>query len=393
MEGEKKELGFSTRALHTEDHEKPMHTHAFPIFQTSTFYFDSPEEGADAFGGKTSAHMYTRIGNPTVEGLEKVVANLEETDESVAFSSGMAAITGATLPFLKTGDHIIFGDTLYGPAIHLFGDVYTRFGIEQTICDTSKVENVVKAIKENTKIVYLETPANPTNKISDIQALVEVAKKVGALLVVDSTFATPYFQKPVSLGADLVVHSLTKYLNGHGDVVGGIVSGRKDVISKVRLWRKDTGAILAPLDSFLVLRGVKTLAVRMEKHNENAIHVAKFLKEHPKIMSVLHPMFEDFPGHEVAKKQMTGYGSTFSFELESYEKAKELLKKLHLCTLAVSLGNVDTLIEHPASMTHASVPPEVMKQQGMTLEMVRISVGIEEVEDIIEDLRQALEKI
>lgn len=392
MEGQK-EQSFATRALHCEGHEKPLKSHAFPIFQTSTFYFDSPDEGAALFGGQAQGHMYSRLGNPTVECFEKILANLEEGNMCIAFASGMAAVTGATLPFLKAGDHVILGDTLYGPSIHLMNDVYTRWGIQTTVVNTGDVEAVRAALKKNTRIIYLETPANPTNKISDIAAISRMGHEFcGALTVVDNTFTTPYFQRPLTLGADICMHSLTKYLNGHGDVVAGaVIAKTRELGVVIASFRKDTGGIMSPLDAFLVTRGIRTLACRMETLNRNGMAVAKFLRSRSEVELVMHPMFEDFPNHDVAEKQMTGYGSTFSFNMHSFEAAKKLLERVHLCTVAVSLGGVDTLIEHPASMTHRGVPVELMRQQGLTPSLVRISIGLEDPKDIIADLAHALE--
>lgn len=390
-------LNFETRALHADGHNKPLHSHNQPIFQTSTFLFDSPEHGARLFAGKEKGHIYTRIGNPTVEAFESVIACLEEGFGAIAFGSGMAAVHAATLSFLQGGDHIVVGDTLYGPSTHLLVDVYAKWGIASTVVDPANLAAVQEALTQhpNTKLVYLESPANPTNKLSDIRAIAEMSHRAGAITVVDNTFMTPVFQQPLKLGADVVLHSLTKYLNGHGDVVGGVVVCKTaEHAQRVRNFRKDTGGILAPFDSWLVLRGLRTLKVRMEQLNKNGLVVAQFLHSHPKISKVMHPGLPDFPGHELALRQMKGFGSTFSFLMkDGYEAAKGLLERVHICSVGVSLGGVDTLIEHPASMTHASVPEALMAKQGLTRNLVRISVGLEDPADIIADLKQALDQL
>ena len=385
-------LDESTRILHPKVN-LPMNAHTFPVFLTSTFYFDSTQQGADLFMGKSEGHIYSRLGNPTVELYEKIVKDLEGGVGTCAFGSGMGAISSSIFPFLKCGDHLIAGDTLYGCTVSLLELWARNLGIQVTFVDTSSEEEVKKAWKENTKMVYLETPANPTCKISDVVAISKLCKEKKAKLVVDGTFTTPFFLKSLELGADIAVHSITKYMNGHGDVVGGVATCKnKEDFELMNLFRKDFGSLMAPMDAFLCIRGIKTLPIRMKLHMENGIKVAKFLQSHPKIKKVNHPWLETFPGHEIAKKQMKGCGSTFSFEMESFEAAKKLMEHLKICTLAVSLGTLDTLIEHPASMTHANVSEELMKKQGLTRELVRISVGLENVDDIIADLKQSLEQ-
>jgi len=383
-----------TRSLHAEGHHKPFNAHTVPIFQSSTFYFDSTTHGADLFAGRQEGHIYTRIGNPTVETYERVVANLEGGEQAVAFSSGMAAIYASLMSFLEKGDHVLSGDTLYGPSVNLIGKVMGRSGIESTFVDTSDLKVVEQNLKPNTKVVFLETPANPTCRISDIAAISALAHENGALVVVDGTFATPYFQRPLELGADVILHSTTKFIGGHGDVVGGIVTADQKRATLIRKYRTDTGACPSPFDAFLSLRGVRTLGLRMERHNQNALVVARYLADHPKISRVYFPGLPEDPGHELATRQMEGYGATFAFDMAGgFDAAKKLLEGLDILTLAVSLGTLDTLIQHPASMTHASVPPDIMKQQGLTPEMVRIHVGLEEAEDIVNDLEQSLSKV
>ncbi len=389
----RKDLSFDTRLLHSEGHDKPLNSHSIPIFQSSTFYFDSPEKGADLFSGASQGHIYTRLGNPTTEALEGVMASIEEADGAVAFSSGMAAITASILPFVGSGDHVISGDTLYGPSIHLIKDVFGRFGVKSSFVDTSDLGAVRSAFRKETRLVFFETPANPTCRITDIAAVSEIAAKNKAMVVVDNTFSTPALQRPLSLGAQVSVYSATKYLNGHGDIVGGMAAAGRECIEKIRTFRKDTGAILSPFESFLFLRGLKTLGMRMRKHHENAVAAADFLKGHPKVEKVHFPGHEDFPNHAVARKQMKAWPSCFSFELRGgLDSGRRLLSSTRICTLAVSLGTLDTLIQHPASMTHAGVPREMRMAQGLTDGLVRISVGCEDAADIISDLRQALDK-
>ena len=388
----REKLDLTTKLLHPHS-EHPMNSHTFPIFQSSTFIFNSTQHGADLFMGKGEGHIYSRLGNPTVELFEEMVRELEGGIGTCAFGSGMGAINSSTFAFLKSGDHLIAGDTLYGCTVTLFEYWAERFGIQVSFVDTSSVDEVKKSWKDNTKMVYLESPANPTCKISDICSISTLCKEKGAKLVVDGTFTTPYFIKPLELGADISLHSITKYMNGHGDVIGGVSTCKnKEDLDQMKMFRKDFGSLMAPMDAFLCIRGLKTLPIRMNIHMENGIKVARFLEKHPKIKKVYHPWLDSFLGHEMAIKQMKGCGSTFSFEMNSFEAAKKLMECLKICTLAVSLGTLDTLIEHPASMTHAAVPEELMRKQGITPELVRISVGIENVDDIIADLEQALDK-
>ena len=385
-------LDTQTKLLHPHSNH-PLNSHTFPIFQSSTFIFDSTQHGADLFMGKGEGYIYSRLGNPTVELYEEMVRDLEGAAGSLAFGSGMGAISSSTFAFLKSGDHLIAGDTLYGCTVSLFEHWAPRFGIQVSFVDTSTVEEVKKAWKENTKMVYLETPANPTCKVSDIASISVFCKEKNAKLVVDGTFTSPYYLKPLELGADISLHSITKYMNGHGDVVGGVTSCKNiEDYEQIKSYRKDFGSLMAPMDAFLCIRGLKSLPLRMEAHMQNGIKVAKFLESHPKVKKVNHPWLESFKGHEIAMKQMKGCGSTFSFEMESFESAKKLLEGLKICSLAVSLGALDTLIEHPASMTHACVPEDLMKKQGLGRELVRISVGIEKIDDIIAYLKQSLDK-
>ncbi|MDF0643834.1 MAG: aminotransferase class I/II-fold pyridoxal phosphate-dependent enzyme [Nitrospira sp.] len=383
--------GFTTRQLHADGRTKPLNAHTMPIFLTSTFAFDSPEAGADLFLGRRTGYVYSRMGNPTVEAVERVVADLENGEAAVAFASGMAAIQASLLSVLKAGDHVICGEAIYGPSLHLITKRLADLGVTSTVVDTSDVRAVENSIQEHTRVMFYETPANPTCKITDILAIAELARPTGILTIVDNTFASPYFQRPLNLGADISLHSATKYLNGHGDVIGGVVVSRAELADKIRLYRRDTGGILSPFDAYLLLRGVRTLSLRMQRHHDNAMKLFEFLSGHPKVSRLYYPGDPKFPGHHVAARQMTGFGGCFSVELSGgFEAAKRLLKGLTLCTLAVSLGTVDTLIEHPVSMTHVTTPKEVMDRQGITGGLVRISVGCEDIEDLVADLERAL---
>lgn len=376
------------------DEEHVLHSHTFPIFQTSTFVFDDSQMGADLFGKKREGHIYSRMGNPTVEKFEMAVAELEHGEHGIAFASGMGAVSGAVFPFLKAGDHAVCSQVMYGPTVHFFGNVLGRYGVKTAIIDTADTEKVRESVKKGeTKVVYVETPGNPLTTVTDLREVAKIAHEAGAVLIVDNTFASPIFQNPLVLGADVVLHSITKYLNGHGDVVGGVVVTKTaEHAGLIRKWRQDTGGIMGPFDAFLVLRGIRTLAMRMKLHGENAMKVAEFLEKHPKVARVTYPGLKSSPYYERAKAQMKGgYGATFSFIMkDGFESAKRVIEHTKLATLAVSLGCLDTLVEHPGSMTHASVPLEIMKEQGLCPELIRISVGCEDVEDIIADLEQAL---
>jgi methionine-gamma-lyase len=386
---------FATEAVHGgQDHDPLTGAVSVPIYQTSTFVFESAEQGAARFAGKEKGYIYTRLGNPTVKALEKSLAGLEEGEDARACSSGMAAINTAVLSVVRKGDHVVSTENLYGGTAKLFSDILPKFGIEFTLVDTSHIENVELAIRKNTKILYIETPSNPTLKLTNIREVAKIAKEHDAVSIVDNTFMSPYFQQPLTLGADVVVHSLTKYLSGHSDVVGGIVISYQNFIDKMDPVLKNTGGTLGPFEAWLTLRGIKTLHIRMERHNENAMKVAEFLEAHEKIEKVYYPGLKSSDQYDLAKQQMSGFGGIVSFEVKGgLEAGRKLMNSVRLCTLAVSLGAVETLIEHPASMTHAVVPREERLRTGLTDSLVRLSVGIEDVEDIIEDLQSALENI
>lgn len=394
---ETKKCGLGTTAIHAGTLKNLYGTLAMPIYQTSTFIFDSAEQGGRRFALEEAGYIYTRLGNPTTTVLENKIAALEEGEAAVATSSGMGAISSTLWTVLKAGDHVVTDKTLYGCTFALMCHGLTRFGIDVTFVDTSNLDEVKNAIKENTRVVYLETPANPNLKIVDLEALSKLAhKNPNTLVIVDNTFATPYMQKPLKLGADIVVHSVTKYINGHGDVIAGLVITNKELADQIRfVGLKDmTGAVLGPQDAYYIIRGMKTFEIRMERHCKNAKKVVEFLNKHPKIERVYYPGLETHSGHEIAKKQMKDFGAMISFELKGgFEAGKTLLNSLKLCSLAVSLGDTETLIQHPVSMTHSPYTKEEREAAGITDGLVRLSVGLENVEDIIEDLEQGLEKI
>jgi len=389
-----KNLGFNTKVIYSGSFEDQFGSAAVPIYQTSTFKFKNAQEGADCFSGASDGYIYTRIGNPTIRVLEKNVAELENGFDGVATSSGMSAITSVYMALLGSGSHIVSTASVYGPARGVLEKDFSRFGVEADFVSTSDVNNIISAIKANTKVLYIETPANPTMEITDIKACAEIARKHNLILVVDNTFATPYLQKPLDLGADVVLHSVTKFINGHADIVGGIVvTKEKSLYEKIRHAMVYMGCNMDPHQAFLVIRGLKTLALRVERNQENAVKVAHFLETHPKIAWIKYPGLESHPQFELAKQQMSGTGSMISFGVKGgLEAGRKLMDSVHLATLAVSLGGVETLIQHPASMTHAAVSKEDKLKAGISDDLVRLSVGIEDVNDIIADLNQALEK-
>lgn len=388
--------GLGTQAIHGGHSKNPFGTLATPIYQTSTFVFDSAEQGGRRFALEEEGYIYSRLGNPTTAVIEEKIALLEHGEMAVATSSGMGAISSTLWTLLKAGDHVIADTTLYGCTFALLSHGLTKFGVEVEFLDTSDLEAVRKAMKSNTRIVYLETPANPNLKISDIEEISKIAHtNEYTKVVVDNTFATPYNQLPLDLGADVVVHSATKYINGHGDVLAGFAIGSKEIITQVKLVGiKDmTGSVLGPQEAYYITRGMKTFEIRMQRHCENAMKVARWLAAHPKVEKVYYPGLEDHEGHEIAKKQMKDFGGIMSFELKGgYEAGKALLNNVKLAALAVSLGDTETLIQHPASMTHSPYSREERLAAGITDGLVRLSVGLENVEDIIEDLEQGLEK-
>jgi cystathionine gamma-lyase/cystathionine beta-lyase/cystathionine gamma-lyase/homocysteine desulfhydrase len=383
----KKEQGFATKAIHVGQEPDPS-TGAVtvPIFATSTYVQEEL--------GKNKGYEYARVSNPTRTRLEQNLAALEGGASAHVFSSGMAAVTAVTQCYLKQGDHLICGHNVYGGVPRLFDQVLSKYGVEFSYVDTSDLAAVKKAMRWNTRVVWIETPTNPLMVLTDIREVAKIAHAGSAELVVDNTFMSPYFQRPLALGADMVMHSTTKFLNGHSDGLGGVIVGSKPHhADKLAFMQKAAGAILSPFECWLVLRGVKSLAVRMIKHDQNGREIADFLRKHKKVKKVLYPGFTDHPQHELAKRQMSGFGSMITFETGSLKNAKKMLRKVRVCSLGESLGGVESLISHPATMTHAALGEPGRKAIGLTDGMVRISVGIEDAEDIIADLDAALGEI
>jgi methionine-gamma-lyase len=387
------DLGFSSKLVHGGGFKDKFGSVNVPIYQTSTFQFKSAEEGAKCFLGESDGYIYTRLGNPTINALEKIIAELEKGYGAIGTSSGMGAINTVYMALLSSGDHIVSSDAVYGPSRMVLEEHYSRFGVESTFVNTSNPDNIIKAIKSNTKVIYIETPANPTIEITDIKACSDIAKQYGITLVVDNTFSSPYLQRPIELGADVVVHSLTKFINGHADVVGGIIIAKDEkLFKKLAVMMKTLGCNMDPNQAFLVIRGLKTLAIRMDKAQENAMKIAVYLENHPKVEWVRYPGLNSHPQHYLAKKQMDGFGALISFGLKGgFCAGKKLMNNVKVAVLAVSLGGVETLIEHPASMTHSKVPAKDKIKAGITDGLVRYSAGIENAEDLIADLEQALE--
>lgn len=384
--------GFNTKLIHAGAFEDEFGSATVPIYQSSTFKFKSAQHGADCFSGASDGYIYTRIANPTIRAFEDNIAQLENGHAGIATSSGMGAITSVFMALLGAGSHIVSSAAVYGPARGVLEQDFSRFGVESTFVHTANTDEIIAAIKPNTKVLYIETPANPTMEITDIAACAKIAKEHKLVLVVDNTFCSPYLQKPLDLGADVVLHSITKFINGHADIVGGvIVTKGAELYKKIRHSMVFMGCNMDPTQAFMVLRGVKTLAIRIDRAQENAMKVARFLEDHPKVEWIKYPGLESHPQYELAKTQMKGFGSMMSFGVKGgYEAGSKLMDNVHLAILAVSLGGVETLIQHPASMTHAGVSKENKAAAGITDDLVRFSVGIEDVEDIIEDLKNGL---
>jgi methionine-gamma-lyase len=390
-----KKLGFNTKLVHAGMSKDAFGSAVTPIYQTSTFAFDNAQTGADRFAGRADGFIYTRIGNPTIRALEKNIAELENGADGVATASGMGAVSVVYMTLLSQGAHLVSTASVYGPSRGLIEKHFSRFGVEASYVDTSDLSNVQAALRPNTRMVYIESPSNPAMLVTDIQAVSELAHERGALVVVDNTFASPHLQKPLDLGADVVFHSVTKFINGHADVVGGIVVARDpDLAKRLRAMMVILGVNMDPHQAWLVSRGLKTLSLRVERAQQNAMTVARWLEAHPKVAWVRYVGLESHPQHDLVKRQMSGFGSMISFELKGgYEAGRNLMDNVHLATLAVSLGGVETLIEHPASMTHAGMSQADRLEGGITDGLVRYSVGIEDVEDLIADLDQAIGKV
>ena len=390
-----KNLGFNSKLIHGGGHHDEYGAATVPIYQTSTFRFESAEDGAACFAGEKDGYVYTRIGNPTVAALERQVAELEHGYGAVAFASGMGAVSTVYMAYLNSGDHIISSDAVYGASRTMMEGHMSRFGVQSSYVKTENLENIKAAIRPNTKMLYIETPANPTMGITDIEACAKIAREHNLLLVVDNTFCSPYLQNPLDLGADVVLHSVTKFINGHADIVGGIVITKTaELYKQLHVMMLNLGGNMDPHQAYMVIRGLKTLGIRIDRAQESAMKVAEFLESHPQVTSVAYPGLKSHPQYALAQKQMRGSGTMISFELKGgREAASVFMNNVKMCILAVSLGGVETLIQHPASMTHSKVSATAKAAAGITDGLVRFSVGIENVEDIIADLKQALEKI
>ncbi|KLA24428.1 methionine gamma-lyase [Bacillus cereus] len=360
-----------------------------PLFQTSTFTFETAQQGEASFAGVDPSYIYSRLGNPTVKLFEERMAVLEGGEEALAFGSGMAAISATLIGFLKAGDHIICSNGLYGCTYGFLEVLEEKFMITHSFCDMETEDDVENKIRPNTKVIFVETPINPTMKLIDLKQVIRVAKRNGLLVVVDNTFCSPYLQRPLELGCDVVVHSATKYIGGHGDVVAGVtICKTKALAEKIRPMRKDIGGIMAPFDAWLLLRGLKTLAVRMDRHCDNAEKIVSFLKNHDAVEGVW------YPEGELASRQMKRGGGVISFSVKGgKEETQAFINDLHFITIAVSLGDTETLIQHPATMTHAAIPAELRQEMGIYDNLIRLSVGLESWKDIVSDLEQALKKI
>ena len=390
-----KKQSFQTKCVHSGIEDYEFGSVVPPIYQTSTFRFKSAQHGAALFAGKEKGYIYTRMLNPTIEAMENAIAELEGGHKALGCGSGMAATHTIFASLLSSGDHVVCSAAVYGPTTTLLNTIMKKFGVETTFVDTSDSENVAEAMEPNTKVVFVETPGNPTLCISDVEEISRLAHQQDAVVVVDNTFLSPALQNPLALGADVVMHSLTKFLNGHADVVGGVVVVKDEPM--YQLFRKtlnQTGGVIDPFNAFLVHRGLKTLAVRMEKHCENAQKIAEFLENHPVVKNVRYPGLKSHPNYQLGLKQHKGPGGMITFEVEGgLEAGMVLMNSVELCQLAVSLGGVESLIQHPASMTHFSMGKEAREAAGITDGLVRLSVGIENADDLIADLEQALDKV
>lgn len=389
------ELGFNSKVIHGGGVKDELGSAVVPIYQTSTFRFKSADHGAQCFSGDSDGYIYTRLGNPTIRALEQTLAALEGGFGGIATSSGMGAVSTVYMSYLAQGDHMVSHESLYGPSRVIMETLFSRFGIEYTYIDATNTDNIRNAIRPNTRLIYLETPANPTMGITDIAAVADLVRGKNIRICVDNTFCSPYLQNPLSLGADIVLHSMTKFINGHADVVSGmIVAKSKEDYKRMRPVMVNVGFNMDPHQAFLVHRGLKTLALRIDRAQQNAMQVAQFLEKHPRVEWIKYPGLPSHPQYELALRQMRGPGSMISFELRGgYEAGKILMDNVKLALLAVSLGGVETLIQHPASMTHSKMTKESRELAGITNGLVRLSVGIEDVGDIIKDLNQALDKI
>jgi methionine-gamma-lyase len=390
-----KDLGFDSKLIHAGAIDDQFGSVTVPIYQTSTFKFRDADHGAACFAGEDEGFIYTRINNPTIDSLEKMVAELENGYRGIACSSGMGAVNTIYMALLERGAHIISTAAVYGPARSVIEKHYSRFGVEASYLNTCDLESITRAIRPYTKMIYIETPANPTMDIADLTAVAKLAKEHNLITVVDNTFCSPYLQNPLDFGIDVVFHSVTKFLNGHADVVGGVIVAReKKIYNQLREMMVIMGCNMDPHQAYMVIRGIKTLSVRMDRAQENAMKIARFLEDHPKVKWVRYPGLKSHPQYNLGQKQMKGPGAMISFELVGGLNAgKTLMNSVKLASLAVSLGGVETLIQHPASMTHSKMDRQSRANSGLTDGLVRFSVGIENVQDIINDLDQGLNKI
>ena len=393
-----KNMGFATRQIHAGKHDNGVGALCTPIYQTSTFEFDTVQQGGARFAGQEEGYIYSRLGNPSLTQVEEKLAALEGGVAALATASGMGAISSALWSSVEAGDEIVASDTLYGCTFALLNHGMTKFGVSVKFVDFADLAAVKAALTEKTKVVYLETPCNPTLKVVDIAEVAKIAHEYNKNIrvIVDNTFCSPYIQQPLSLGADVVVHSATKYINGHGDVIAGFVVGKADFIGEVRMFGlKDmTGAVMDPFAAYLILRGLKTLEIRMERHCANAKAIAEYLDKHPAVEKVYYPGLKDHVGHDIAARQMKDFGGMLSFEVKGGRAAgTKLVNALRLITVAVSLGDAETLIEHPASMTHSTYTEEELAASGIPGGLIRLSAGLENAEDIIADLEQALAQL
>jgi methionine-gamma-lyase len=388
-------LDFESKLIHAGGFEDALGSAVTPIYQSSTFKFRNADHGAQCFTGESDGYIYTRLANPTIRELEKTMAELENGFGGIATSSGMGAVNTVYMAYLGQGSHIICHEAVYGPSRIILESIYSRFGVEYSMVDTTNIENVRTAFRPNTRLLYTETPANPTMGISDLAALAELAHQHRVPLVVDNTFCSPYLQRPLDLGADIVLHSMTKFINGHADVVAGMLVAKNEAdYKKLRSMMTNLGCNMDPHQAFLTRRGLKTLAIRIDRAQESSVVIAEFLENHPKVAWVKYPGLKSHPQYELGRKQMYGPGAMISFELKGGLKAgKVLMNNVEVMLLAVSLGGIETLIQHPASMTHSKMNIDDRHHAGITDGLVRLSVGIEKVTDIIHDLEQALAKI
>lgn len=386
---------FETKTIHDGYESKSHHNSlASPIYQTSTFTFETAEAGEKRFAGEEPGYIYSRLGNPTVRMLEERIASLENAEAGLAFGSGMAAVSAVLMHLVKSGDHILCSEGVYGCTFGLLKMIEEKFEVEHDLLPLDSVEQIRQAIRPNTTVIYIETPINPTLKLIDLGMISSVAKEKGITVVVDNTFSTPYLQRPMEFGCDIVLHSATKYIGGHGDVVAGlVVSDQKTITSIAKSTQKDIGGILSPFDAWLLLRGLKTLPIRMDRHCSNARSIVKKLIEHPAVTNVMYPGQEESPSFSIAQKQMKSPGGLISFEIKGgKQEAQHFMNHLRMIKIAVSLGDAETLIQHPATMTHAVVPEEERKRMGISESLIRLSIGLEAWEDIWEDIEQALER-